>query len=135
MLILIPLQVTAVFFARMVMPFSRSRSFESITRSTRVSLVRKMPAWRSMKSTSVVLPWSTWATMATLRMRSRAIMGGGKRAGVIYALRRTGKGKRPGRHPGRCAMEKVEGLHHVAIRCSDLDAVRGVLPATSWASR
>ena len=25
------------------------------------------PVWRSMASTSVVLPWSTWATMATLR--------------------------------------------------------------------
>ena len=73
---LVPLVLTAVFFARMVMPFSRSRSFESITRSTTASLVRNTPAWRSMWSTRVVLPWSTWATMATLRMFSRGIMKG-----------------------------------------------------------
>src|SRR4051812_40197206 len=52
----------------MVMPRSRSRSFESITRSTTASLERKVPLWRSMASTSVVLPWSTWAMMAMLRM-------------------------------------------------------------------
>ncbi len=34
MLILMPLCRTAVFLARIVMPFSRSRSLESITRST-----------------------------------------------------------------------------------------------------
>ena len=28
---------------------------------------RSAPDWRSMASTSVVLPWSTWAMMATLR--------------------------------------------------------------------
>ena len=33
-----------------------------------VSLARKMPLWFSMASTSVVLPWSTWAMMAILRM-------------------------------------------------------------------
>ena len=32
------------------------------------SLARKMPLCRSMASTSVVLPWSTWAMMAILRM-------------------------------------------------------------------
>jgi hypothetical protein len=58
------------------MPFSRSRSFESMTRSVRASLERNTPAWRSMWSTSVVLPWSTWATMATFRMFSRGIMKG-----------------------------------------------------------
>src|SRR5204863_183947 len=57
----------AVFLARMVMPRSRSKSFESITRSTTASLARKMPLCRSMASTSVVLPWSTWAMMAILR--------------------------------------------------------------------
>src|ERR1700719_5076163 len=30
--------------------------------------MRKMPLWRSMASTSVVLPWSTWATIAILRL-------------------------------------------------------------------
>src|ERR1039457_3469449 len=58
----------AVFLARMVMPRSRSRSFESMTRSATVSLSRKVPLWRSMASTSVVLPWSTWAMMAMLRI-------------------------------------------------------------------
>src|ERR1022692_2045663 len=52
----------------MVMPRSRSRSFESMTRSATVSLSRKVPLWRSMASTSVVLPWSTWAMMAMLRI-------------------------------------------------------------------
>ena len=59
---------TAVFFARMVMPFSFSRSPESIRRSTASSpRCVSAPDCRSMASTSVVLPWSTWATMATLR--------------------------------------------------------------------
>src|ERR1017187_8595809 len=58
----------AVFLAKMVMPRSRSRSLESITRSMRCSLARNVPLWRSMASTSVVLPWSTWAMIAILRM-------------------------------------------------------------------
>src|SRR5580704_3801872 len=58
----------AVFLARMVMPRSRSRSFESITRSMMCSLERNVPLCCSMASTSVVLPWSTWAIMAILRM-------------------------------------------------------------------
>ena len=51
----------------MVMPRSRSRSFESMTRSATSWLARKTPLWRSRASTSVVLPWSTWAMMAMLR--------------------------------------------------------------------
>src|SRR5271166_554929 len=58
----------AVFFARIVIPRSRSSSLESITRSTWASLARKVPLWFSMASTSVVLPWSTCAMMAMLRM-------------------------------------------------------------------
>src|SRR6266581_360195 len=58
----------AVFLARMVMPRSRSSSLESITRSTTASLARKMPLCLSMASTSVVLPWSTCALMAMLRI-------------------------------------------------------------------
>src|SRR3954470_12352203 len=50
------------------MPRSRSRSLESITRSTTASLERKVPLWRSMASTSVVLPWSTCAMIAMLRI-------------------------------------------------------------------
>ena len=42
-----------------------------MTRSTTTSLARKMPLWRSMASTSVVLPWSTWATIAMLRTSGR----------------------------------------------------------------
>jgi hypothetical protein len=52
----------------MVMPRSRSRSFESITRSIRCWCAANVPDWRSSLSTSVVLPWSTWAMMAMLRM-------------------------------------------------------------------
>ena len=59
------------------MPFSRSRSPESRTRSVSSSLARKAPVWRSMASTSVVLPWSTWATIATFLMSSRVCMGRG----------------------------------------------------------
>ena len=35
---------------------------ESITRSWTTWLSRKVPPWRSIPSTRVVLPWSTWAT-------------------------------------------------------------------------
>src|SRR5579872_2257532 len=58
----------AVFFARMVMPRSRSSSFESMTRSTCCSLDRNVPLCCSMASTSVVLPWSTCAMIAILRI-------------------------------------------------------------------
>src|SRR5271157_512076 len=71
----------AVFLARMVMPRSRSSSLESITRSTWVSLARKVPLWFSMASTSVVFPWSTWAMMAILRrllLKTTVLPVGGK---------------------------------------------------------
>src|SRR2546421_8534169 len=55
----------------MVMPFSRSRSIESMIRSATASFWRNRPDCQSMASTSVVLPWSTWAMIATLRMLSR----------------------------------------------------------------
>jgi len=61
--------------------------------------------------------------MATLRMRSRAIMGGGKRAGVIYALRRAGKGNHPGPVPGEVEMDGVLLL---------VDAAEGPLPQTRF---
>ena len=53
------------------MPFSRSRSPESMTRSATSWFSRKEPDCQSIASTSVVLPWSTWATIATLRRSSR----------------------------------------------------------------
>ena len=39
----VPPQTSDVFLARMVMPFSRSRSIESMTRSATASLVRNAP--------------------------------------------------------------------------------------------
>ena len=51
--------------------FSFSRSLESITRSTSSPWAANAPVWRNIWSTSVVLPWSTWATMATFRMSFR----------------------------------------------------------------
>ena len=73
MLILASPKCTEVFLARMVMPFSRSRSLESMTRSWTCSLARKVPLCHSMASTRVVLPWSTWAMMAMLRRSSRRV--------------------------------------------------------------
>ena len=46
----------AAFLARIVIPFSRSRSFESMTRSSIRRLERKVPDCWSNWSTSVVLP-------------------------------------------------------------------------------
>src|SRR2546425_953298 len=60
----------AVFLARIVMPRSRSSSFESMTRSTTSWLALKIPLCQSMASTRVVLPWSTCAMMAMLRIES-----------------------------------------------------------------
>ena len=56
-----------------MIPFSRSRSPESITRSATPSAWCSVnaPPWRSIASTRVVLPWSTWATIATLRRSLR----------------------------------------------------------------
>src|SRR5579872_551320 len=72
MLSFIPPCRTAVFLARMVMPFSRSRSIESSTRTATSWFSRNTPDCHNMASTSVVLPWSTCATMARLR-RSRRV--------------------------------------------------------------
>ena len=68
MLIFTPSCITAVFLDRIVIPRSRSRSLESITRSSTCSFARKTPLCFSIASTKVVLPWSTWAIMAILRM-------------------------------------------------------------------
>ena len=53
------------------MPRSRSWSIESMTRSATASWAANTPDWRSMASTRVVFPWSTWAMIATLRMSER----------------------------------------------------------------
>src|SRR5208282_157738 len=60
-------QTSEVALARIVMPRSRSRSLESSTRSTTRWFSRNEPDCCSSRSTSVVLPWSTWAMMAILR--------------------------------------------------------------------
>ena len=52
------------------MPRSRSKSPESITRSATASFWRNTPLCRSSWSTRVVLPWSTWAIIATFRKSS-----------------------------------------------------------------
>src|SRR3954471_19809472 len=44
----------------------------SMARSTRCSCAAKTPDWRSIASTRVVFPWSTWAMIATFRMSERA---------------------------------------------------------------
>src|ERR1700756_801310 len=84
----------AVFLARIVMPRSRSSSFESMTRSATASLARNVPDWRSMASTRVVLPWSTWAMMAMLRMGCDAVLTGGEILSyeIGYGFRRGGSG-------------------------------------------
>ena len=68
MLMCVPSQVTAQFLARIVMPRSFSIALLSITVSTTFSCSAKVPDWRSNWSTMVVLPWSTWAMMAILRI-------------------------------------------------------------------
>ena len=65
--------LSEAFLARMVIPFSFSRSIESMTRSSSFSWAWKVPDCRSSWSTRVVLPWSTWAMIATLRMFSMRV--------------------------------------------------------------
>ncbi len=77
MLIFVSPKRTAVFLARIVMPRSRS-SPASMTRSTASSWAANVPDWRRSASTSVVLPWSTWAMIAMLRMSARACMSPGR---------------------------------------------------------
>src|SRR5215469_17355346 len=68
MLMRVPPYSMAQFFARMVMPRSRSMSLESMMRSPRRSWAAKVPDCFSRQSTRVVLPWSTCAMMAMLRI-------------------------------------------------------------------
>src|ERR1700687_1926314 len=58
-----------VFFARIVMPRSLSRSLLSMIRSVPdiASFARNVPDCFRRQSTSVVLPWSTCAMIAMLR--------------------------------------------------------------------
>mmetsp|Transcript_37065 Transcript_37065/g.75040 ORF Transcript_37065/g.75040 Transcript_37065/m.75040 type:complete len:279 (+) Transcript_37065:1105-1941(+) len=74
MLILTPFHVVEVTFDMMVMPRSRSRSMLSMARSPPSSLSMFSLAASSILSTSVVLPWSTCAMIAQLRMLSISIL-------------------------------------------------------------
>src|ERR1700757_3180145 len=57
----------------MVMPFSRSRSLLSRMSVPTCSCAAKTRDCLSMESTRVVLPWSTWAMIATLRRSARVV--------------------------------------------------------------
>src|SRR5437762_7915305 len=81
-----PRYAMAVFLAMIVMPFSRSRSIESMIRSGTDSFARKRPDCQSMASTRVVLPWSTWAMIAMFRMFSRCCILPSYHAGVRREL-------------------------------------------------
>src|SRR5450631_1107030 len=67
----VPFQSTEAALARIVMPRSRSRSLESMARSTTRWFSRYAPDCCKSRSTRVVLPWSTCAMMATLRRSIR----------------------------------------------------------------
>ena len=56
------------------MPFSRSRSFESMISVPTSWLSRNVWLCFSNASTRVVFPWSTWAMIATLRMSWRKLV-------------------------------------------------------------
>src|SRR4051794_18514015 len=70
-----PFHGTRTFWALMVMPRSRSMSIES-RYCSRMSRASTAPVSSRMRSDSVDLPWSTWAMIEMLRMRSRAVVMG-----------------------------------------------------------
>src|SRR5262245_16866883 len=70
-LTLVAPSLKAMFLARMVMPRWRSSSLESRMHSWASSDARNSPDCLRIWSTSVVLPWSTWAMIATLRRSVR----------------------------------------------------------------
>src|SRR4030067_464089 len=67
-------------------PSSRSRSMESIARSGTPWFSRRMPLCRSIASTSVVLPWATWAMIATFRMAGGGMCGDSLRERALEEL-------------------------------------------------
>ena len=68
MLILTPPWETEAFLARIVMPRSRSRGLVSMISAPTCWWARKTWPCINSASTSVVLPWSTWAMIARFRM-------------------------------------------------------------------
>ena len=112
-----PCHSTDVHLARMVIPRSRSWSLESMARSACASLARKMPDWASSWSTSVVLPWSTWAMMAMLRsdMELNAVSRGrGRRACRRGGAPGPARSCRRGRVFVRCNQEDPKSVRHKA---------------------
>src|SRR4051794_7699853 len=105
---------TAVFLARIVMPRSRSWSIESMTRSVSAAPSRNAPDWRSIASTSVVLPWSTWAMIATLRRSSRVAVFLAR----VEVMRRQRLGGRPPRPPLGCQAPRAGSTQGARHRCS-----------------
>ena len=63
-----------VFLARIVIPFSRSRSFVSMMSEPTSWFSRNVWLCFSSASTSVVLPWSTCAMIATFLMSCRRLV-------------------------------------------------------------
>jgi hypothetical protein len=122
MLIFVSPSWIAVFFARIVIPFSRSRSVESMTRSPTSWFARKEPDCQSIASTSVVLPWSTCAMMATFLRSSRV-------ESSEEAMARQGSGRRYG---GRAARPSPPDPYSATSRsscASSSSTVRGLEPS------
>src|SRR5262245_7694420 len=87
-----------VHLARMVMPRSRSRSLLSIACASTFWFSRKAPDCLSRASTRVVLPWSTCAMIAMLRIpihcslgAFRAFEGQGSAEGMLQRTYSTGR--------------------------------------------
>src|SRR5690606_3272033 len=120
MLMRLPFHLMAVFLARMVMPRSFSWSLLSITRSASTVRSASVSEFLSRQSTSVVLPWSTWATMAMLRrfsidMRKTASRRRewGKESSIIRAC-----GRRAKTAPGWAATCSAAGSANGGIRAA-----------------
>src|SRR5690242_1530934 len=101
---------TEAALARIVIPRSRSRSLESMARSTTRWLSRYAPDCCKSRSTRVVLPWSTCAMIATLRrsicgfQKSKRGPAGARDADAIaaqYSHARAGCNRRSGRRVGK----------------------------------
>src|SRR6266568_1447062 len=83
-----------MIFDRIVTPFSRSSGLPVMLSSVKPpspNLTCTRPAWDSIEFTRLVLPWSTWAMTATLRIGSAAGRSGcrwrSQRQAVFLALR------------------------------------------------
>src|SRR6185436_19331945 len=118
---------TAVFLARIVIPFSRSRSIESITRSATSWPLRKAPDCHSIASTRVVLPWSTWATIAMfLRSARRVFMIHPLTSWLSVRMPRKRRSQREGKDRGA---KKRPAVRRASLPLSFRKPLRGFLDA------